>query len=224
MKIHEILFTSLFIFCCLNGECQTTEFDKILGKENSETLDYLVTDFENDFLKRKYPHLDSANAYRKYLTDIVEGKTNTRKGISKKSKALFEKSQLRLEIYCIADSTWIEQNPWTDKNLLVKARTRCKNLDGTFEYGTMEMPFDEKEISRDSILKEYMNFVTTNYHGKYLKALNSISDKSEFLSDFVKTKEIGEIAFYVIAEWLLDYNVNLDDYYIKRIIVIEIGH
>jgi len=222
MRILKALLSSLLIFGCLNGECQNTEFDKILGKENTETLNYLVADFENDFLKRKYPNLDTESAYRKYLTEIVNGNTTTRNGISKKSIAIFKKSNLRLEIYCVADSTWIEPNPWTDKNLLVKARTRCINPDGTFENGAMEMPFYEKEISRDSILKRYMNFVRTNHNGKYLKALNAISNKSEFLSDFVKAKEIGTIAFYIIAEWLLDYNVDLNDYYIKRIILIDI--
>jgi len=185
---------------------QTTEFDKILGTENSHTLNSLVAEFENNFLKSQYPNLDIENAYRKFLAETSEGEINYSRAISEKSKKIFNKSQLRLEIFCVADSTWIETNPWNDKTLLVKARARCKNPDGTFENRPMEMPFDEKEISKDSILKKYMNFVRTNHNGKYLKALNSISDKSEFLSYFVKGRnEFGIIPFYFTAESILDY-------------------
>jgi hypothetical protein len=200
-----------------------TEFDKILGKENNETLNLLVSEFENDFLKNKYPNLEIPNAYKRFLIETSEGRIDYTKAVTEKSKHIFNKSQLRLEIFCVADSTWIEANPWTDKNLLVKARTRCINPDGTFEIGAMEMPFYEKEISRDSILEKYMNFVKTNHNGKYLKALNSISDKSDFLSSFVEVKNAaGIIPFYMTAESLLDFNADLNDYFIRRIIVAEL--
>ena len=225
MNILKVILAALFFFISLNGKSQITDFDSILGKENIKTLDYLISDFENDFLKTKYPDLETENAYRKYLTDIVNGNTDTRNGISQKSKNIFDKSQLRLEMYCVADSTWIESNPWTDKNLLVKARTRCRNPDGTFEKGAMEMPFDENEISRDSILKKYKTFVKANHNGKYLQALNSISNQSEFLKNFVDAKnDFGIIAFPIVAKWLLDHNVNLNDYYIKRIILLETAY
>ena len=89
----------------------------------------------------------------------------------------------------------------------------------------MEMPFDENEISRDSIQKKYMNFVETNHNGKYLKALNSISDKSEFLGSFVKDRnDFGYIPFYFTAQRILKYKVDLNDYYIRRIIITELSN
>jgi len=225
MKILKTIIISLLFIGCSGNKNQETEFDKILGKENTETLNLLVTEFENDFLKRQYPNLDTKNAYEKFVTAISKGKTEHLLEFSEKSRELFNESTLRLEIYCIMDSTWIEKNPWNDKTLLVKGRNKCLNPDGTFENGSMEMPFNENEISRDSIQKRYMNFVETNHNGKYLKALNSISDKSDFWSSFVKDRnDFGIIISEFIAKRMLAYKVDFDDYYIKRLIVTELSY
>ncbi len=225
MKTLKIIIILLLLIGCSGNENQTTEFDKILGKENSKTLNLLVSEFENDFLKRQYPNLNTKSAYEKFVTEISEGKTEHLLEFSEKSRELFNKSTLRLEIYCVMDSTWIEKNPWNDKTLLVKGRTKCLNPDGTFENGSMEMPFNENEISRDSIQKKYMNFVETNFNGKYLKALNSISDKSDFWKTFVTDRnDFGIIISEFIAKRMLAHNVNFDDYYIKRLIVTELSY
>lgn len=223
MKYLKTIIILLLLLGCSVKNNRMREFDKILGKENNETLNLLVLEFENNFLKKTYPNLELPKAYRRFLVETSEGKIDYTKAVTEKSKNIFNKSQLRLEIFCVADSTWIEPNPWTDKNLLVKARTRCINPDGTFINGAMEMPFYEKKISRDSILKKYMNVVKTNHNGKYLKALNSISDKSAFLRSFVEVKNAAcIIPFYMTAESILDFNVDLNDYYIRRIIVAEL--
>jgi hypothetical protein len=225
MKIFKIIITLLLFIGCSENKNPTTEFDKILGKENVETLNLLVSEFENDFLKRQYPNLDTKSAYKKFAIEISEGKTERLLEFSEKTRSIFNKSNLRLDIYCVIDSTWIEKNPWNDKTLLVKGRTRCLKPDGTFENGSMEMPFNENEISRDSIQKKYMNFVESNYNGKYLKALNSISDKSDFLSSFAKNRtNFGIIVPELIAKKMLAHNVDFDSYYIRRLIVLELSY
>lgn len=223
MKILKTIIILVLFIGCSENKNQSTEFDKVLGKENSETLNFLVSEFENDFLKKQYPYLDIENAYRKFLTEISEEKIDYTKSITGKGKNIFDKSQLRLEIFCVADSTWIETNPWNDKTLLVKGRTRCKNPDGTYENRSMEMPFDEKEISRDSMQKRYLNFVQTNHNGKYLKALNSIKYKSDFLNSFATDRnDFGIIPFYFTAERILADKVDLNDFDIRKIIVAEL--
>ena len=225
MKILKTIIIFLLFIGCSENKNTVKEFDIALGKENTETLNILVTDFENDFLKRQYPNMDTNTAYEKFVTVISEGKTENLVKISGKSRSLFNESTLRLEIYCVADSSWVEKNPWNDKTLLVKGRTKCLNPDGTFENGFTEMPFNENEISRDSIQKSYMNFVSSNYNGKYLKALNSISEKSDFLKSFVKDRnDFGIIIPELIAKRMLAYNVDMNDYYIRRIIITELGY
>lgn len=223
MKILKTIIILLLFIGCSENKNRTTELDKILGEENSHTLNLLVSEFENGFLKKQYPNLDIEKAYRKFLTETSEGKIDYTKSITEKSKKIFNKSQLRLEIFCAADSTWIEVNPWNDKTLLVIARTRCKNPDETFENGSMEMPFDEKEISRDSMQKRYLNFVETNHNGKYLKALNSIKYKSDFFNWFARNRnDFGIIPFHFTAERILADKVDLNDYNIRKIIVAEL--
>ena len=227
MKILKIFIILLLFISCSDKKPKNklTEFDEILGIENSETLSYLVADFENDFLKKQYPNLDTDSAYKKFLSEISQGKTKHLIGISEKSLKIFKNSQLRFEIYCVPDSSWVETNSWNDKTMLVKARTKCINPDGTFENGSMEMPFNEKEISKDSIVKRYMTFVKANFNGKYQKALNSISDKSDFLNYFAETRrDFGLLSSEMVAKMMLDFDVDVNDYYINRIIVAELGY
>ncbi|MDO7174205.1 hypothetical protein [Mariniflexile sp. AS56] len=227
MKIFKIFIILLLITSCSDkiNENKITEFDKILGTENSKTLNSLVVEFENDFLKRQYPNLNIERAYLKFITEISEGEIEKFVGFSQKSRSLFDKSTLRPEIYCVPDSIWVDKNPWNDLTLLVKIRTKCIKPDGTFESGISEMPFDKKEISRDFIEEKRKNFVVSNYNGKYIKALNSISDNSEFLKSFVKDRtNFGLIPSELVAKRILAYNVDITDYYVKRIIVMELAY
>ena len=43
---------------------QQIEFEKTLGKENVETLNSLIRDFETKTLKNEYPNLNTENAYK----------------------------------------------------------------------------------------------------------------------------------------------------------------
>lgn len=51
MKLIHLIIISLLTFSCSNKN-GITEFENILGKENSKTLTYLVNDFEYNFIKR----------------------------------------------------------------------------------------------------------------------------------------------------------------------------
>lgn len=101
MKFIKTFIILILFFSCSNKE-RISEFENILGDENSKTLTYLVNDFENDYLKKQYSNLDTPKAYRQFLTDMKnDGQTADLSKISEKSKLLFEQSNLRLEIYSI---------------------------------------------------------------------------------------------------------------------------
>ena len=114
--IKTFIFFILFISCSdKKAEINTSEFDKVLGKENIKTLDFLVSDFENDFLKRQYPNLDTENAYRQFLTELRDEKNENWKSISEKARNKFKSSDLRLEMYEFPDSVWILKNSTFEK-------------------------------------------------------------------------------------------------------------
>ena len=96
MKFIFLNIILLLTFSCSN-EKDIAEFEKVLGKENSETLTYLVNDFESDFLKRQYPNLDTKNAYKQFLTELSKGETEYWKKISKSSREYLKECDLRLE-------------------------------------------------------------------------------------------------------------------------------
>ena len=55
--------------------------------------------------------------------------------------------------------------------------------DGTFGYSLSESSFRYKEpINEDSIIESRKNWIELNYVGSYTRALNSISNKSQFLT------------------------------------------
>ncbi len=228
MKFINLIIILLLTFSCSN-EKEISEFEKILGKENSETLTYLVNDFESDFLKRQYPNLDTKKAYKKFLTELSKGQTEYWKKISESSREYLEKSNLRLEIYSVPDSIWIERNPeiltlsFSDVPML-KIKRKYLMPDGTFGFSTSESSFNYRvPIDEDSIIESRKNWIDINYVGSYSRALNSISNKSDFLIDYLDIREVaGTIDPRLIADRMLETKVDLNDYFIKRLIITEI--
>jgi len=228
MKFIYLTIILLLTFSCSN-EKDIAEFEKVLGKENSETLTYLVNDFESDFLKRQYPNLDTKSAYKQFLTELSKGGTEYWKKISKSSREYLKESDLRLEIYSVPDSIWIERDPekltlsFSDVPML-KIKRKYLTPDGTFGFSTSESSFRHKEpIDEDSIIDSRKNWNGINYVGSYTRGLNSISNKSRFLTGYLDMRDAaGTIDPILIADRMLEYKVDIDDYFIKRLIITEI--
>ncbi|MDB9954717.1 hypothetical protein OAD49_04060 [Flavobacteriaceae bacterium] len=235
----QFLFLLLIISCAdKKSENQASEFDKVLGIENVATLDFLVSNFENDYLKRQYPNLDTENAYRQFLTELRDEKTENWKRVSEKARDKFKLSDLRLEMYEFPDSVWILKNSTFDKiesdslNFLdspipyIKSRYKYTNPDGTTEY-TYSRSFGENisEVDYDSIINREMNSPDFNYIGKYLQALESIKDKGEFHKEYYKTKKSAGFLFpESTARVMLNYDIDLDDKLNRKIIVLELAY
>ena len=221
MKFIKLIIISLLTFSCSNNK-EIAEFEKILGKENSETLTYLVNDFESDFLKRQYPNLNTRKAYRKFLDELSNLEIEHWQKISKESRDVFKNSDLRLEIYCVADSSWLDQNPAETTFPLIRTKLKCKNEDGSISVDSSAAPFNHRMSDLDSILKTYENFVETNFGGKYHKALNSVSESSPFMTKYVDIRNsFGILPPEMVASEIVKSDVDLDDYFIRRLIITE---
>jgi hypothetical protein len=238
--IKTFIFFILIISCSdKKAEINTSEFDKVLGKENIKILDFLVSDFENDFLKRQYPNLDTENAYRQFLTELRDEKTENWKSISEKARNKFKSSDLRLEMYEFPDSVWIIENSSMDKiesdsleyirmpTPYVKSRFKHIDSNGNKEYFySRGNSFNPKLNSNfDSIIKREMNSPNFNYIGKYLQALESIKDKGKFHKEFYKTKKNAGFLFpESTARVMLNYDIDLNDKLNRKIIVLELAY
>ncbi|MBA6153189.1 hypothetical protein [Gelidibacter maritimus] len=226
---HSLLLILILTFGCSNQK-DIKEFEAILGKENSETLTYIVNDFESDVLKRKYPNISTKKAYNQFLKELSQNQTEIRQKVSEDSRNLFEKSNLKLEIYSVPDSIWIERD--SEKlainkynNPTLKIKRKYLRADGTFRYGTSISSLQDQEpIDEDAIIIEsHKNWNELNYDGRYSIALNAIANKSDFLNEYLKVRDAsGIIDPKYIAERMLESKVDLNDYFIKRLIITEI--
>ena len=72
------------------------EFEKILGKENSETLTLMVSDFEIGFLKTKFPNLTSDKAYERILIEMSNSNSLSWNELPKFDKTRFEQSPIKI--------------------------------------------------------------------------------------------------------------------------------
>ncbi len=229
MKILKLFIFLLLVVSCSKKE-QIKKFENVLGKENSETLTSMVLEFENGFLKRQYPDLNTEKAYRQYLKELENNSTGNWAKPSKKSREIFNKSNLRYEIYRIPDSVWIEKNPDTlhfkyDKST-IKTKWKYLNENGKFEYGVSEssISFNEPK-NEDSLIELRKKYIDVNYVGKYRRALYSISKNNKFVSEYLDmTDAAGILDPRMVAANMLSDDVDLNNYFIKRLIVTEIAN
>ena len=78
-------------------------------------------------------------------------------------------------------------------------------------------------MNEDSIIESRKNWISINSVGNYSRALRSIQNKSAFLSEFLELREAaGVLDPRLIAYNMLESKVDLDDYFIKRLIITEI--
>lgn len=240
MKFLKIfIFFTLIISCSdKKSENEISEFNNILGKENINLLDFLVSDFENDFLKKQYPNLGTENAYRQFLIELRDNKTENWGRISQKARDKFKSSDLRLEMYVFPDSVWIIEDSTLDKiesdsidfikipAPYVKSRFKYTNTNGTIEYTYTRGNYGEimPNSDFDSIINQELNTAANfNYIGKYLQALESVKNKSEFHKEFYEQKKSAGYLFAdEVARKMIDYNINLNDKINKKIIVLEL--
>ena len=219
----KILLTSIFsllIFSCSNKK-QIAEFELILGEENSETLTSMVVEFENGFLKSKYPKLSIEKAYSEYLTELESNITGNWERPTKKDIDKFNQSELKKVVYGLPDSIWVEESE--NKNR-TEYRIRRKYLtsNGEYKIGTLESSIP-KVSDEDSLIATLQNHYDINYFGKYREALKSVSIEDKFIKKYLQmTTEAGMMDPRMIAYEMLIADLDFDDYFIKRLIVIEI--
>ena len=219
MKILKTVIALFLIVSCSvkKTEYQTTEFYKILGAENSKTLNSLVSDFEKDILIKTYPNLNTEKAYKQFLIDVNENKLTFWNKISSENRKKFNDSKLKLEIYEYPDSVWIEGND-------IKSRFAFKNDDGTTDYG---IGFHSVNLKKnlDSLINVEYKTPQMNYVGKYMQAINKIKDENDFLKAFYDVKErAGFIHPEIMAGIILKSKPDFSSPITKGLIVMEFGY
>ena len=215
--MKKVIFI-LFTFISLSIYSQQIEFEKALGKENVETLNSLIENFETKTLKNEYPNLKTESAYKEFLKDIL--KNNSVKG-----RKIFPESTLKLNIYCVPDSIWIQKKDSSlkKKRDIVKTIYKCLNSKNEIVYSNSESFSINKKITTLDLFEKAKEDVQVNMGGTYIKALEEISNQSEIIKSYLENIKMtaDPINSYSMSVYLLKNNIDLNDYFIKRLIFIN---
>ena len=225
MKNKQLLLIIIVLTSFL-ANSQKNRFEKILGEKNTQTLNLMLIDFENNVLKIKYPNLEIDDAYRKLLSDIVNKKTTFKQIQSEEIKKLFDKSELKRHIYCLPDSVYFGKSKYatSNKRKAVITEYNCLGSNNKITKGRAEFYWREDHGKLDQALRDAKNSDQLNLTGLFIKALKSTKNKTDFLKSYIDYAEnMADLRNPVImSEILLNKKVDLTDFIMKRLILLNI--
>lgn len=207
----------------LSNYSQQIEFEKKLGKENVETLNSLIEDFETKTLKNEYPNLKIENAYKAFLKDILKY------NYSLLENRIFPKSKLKLNIYCVPDSTWVEERELSSgkKSRMNKTKYitkyKCLNPKGEVIYSGSAYFYNNERKKALKLVENQKDDVQINFNGIYLKALEEIPNKSKFVEYYLENIKMtaAPVHPFLMSNYILKNDIDISDYFTKRLIFIN---
>lgn len=242
MKWYIIFsFFVLFLSCSVNEkDVAIVNFEKKLGPESVETLNMLIADFETNYLKKYYKEVTIDEAYLLFLKDISKG-DSVKPYNYQKMYQMFTKSKLFSDIYLKVDSVWIAKDKNSDlkddnttklnyPNPYPKLITRYKHQNfaeygyeyETQSFSTGDRSYFEKYSEEKIIQNGYRTWRYDNL-GKYAMALYDLQNRGDVFKKYYEKRESsGGLVMSSLASGLLHDNANTSDYFIKRIIVLDI--
>ncbi|RAR47413.1 hypothetical protein [Flavobacterium lacus] len=217
------------------------EFEKELGEKNVATINLLLEDFEQNYLKFHYKNQSLDSAYNNFLVDIKKGNSLKQYPNHKKMYSVFSNSDLFSEIYLKPDSVWIARDKHSDiEDDKVVMKVNCdkeypkliKRYKSFNHSGQVEYDFeienhctgltDFEKFTEEEIISKGLNHYQFNSLGKYNIALFNIQKRGAVFKNFQRIKEsAGFLDCSNVASGLLYDKADLTDYFIKRIILLE---
>ena len=194
-------------------------FEKTLGKENVETLNFLIENFETKTLKKEYPNLTTENSYKEFLKDNYSIYNSIDK------RKIFVESKLKLNIYCVRDSIWIKKRTLSSgkESDMIVTRYKCLKQNNEVVYNKSIHHCCSDRSKTLSFIEKDKRIVQINLIGSYIKAFEKISNKSNFLNFYLEHIKITATPMLppLMANYILKNNINTNDYFVKRIMYIN---
>lgn len=235
MNLIKFILLFILVVSCTKNKEDDVAFENILGKENNETLNFLVSAFEKDFLQKQNPNLKTTEAYKMFLEDLRDGNTKNWKERPAKALRIFKDSKLRLEIYNFPDSVWVLQNSSNDKieedSLMfiyspvpyIKYR-RKDYIDslGNQHYIYSRTGFQSDSSNIDSLKNIVKNFRENRYDGAYFKLIDKLKNKNSFWREMFEYHiSLNNENPKIFAQMILKNNFDLSNPTIRKFIVLE---
>ncbi len=217
MKIgFWILLFAFVLFSCSSNKKAISDFEQVLGAQNSADLTIIVDYFENRALDKKNDSYSLSNKYRSLTQDCFEiGAIELLKD-NELDFRQFQKTQVWNEMFSQVDSTWIN----ADGSLSVSLRYNAQK--GVLDNGTRGLP--KKYVDNpDSLKVEALNWQFLNQRGRYMKALEKVKNHSSFIDEYYDQRiRVGDMDSRLFCEMILRHNPDFNDYLVKRILIIEL--
>ena len=223
MRISIIILTIIVMTAYQNqkSDSRVEKFENFIGKLNSELLSKKVDSFEK-FLKINFKDLSLEEAYLEYLNIIESGEfENTDWKYEGTGYAeindLIERSEFRKEIWLRPDTVWIEDGDLHYEYVYIEKK------DTSIIKGNSFSPKYDLVENQDSIINIEKQLSTFNLNGKFIRGLESIKDSDSTLISYIEDKQaMRDLAPTIIAGGLIYHKADFSDYFIKRIIAIEL--
>ncbi|WP_190811682.1 hypothetical protein [Flagellimonas sp. S3867] len=210
-----LLFASV-LFSCSSSKKSISDFEQVLGAQNSVDLTNIVDYFENQVLDKNFDSKSLSNNYRSLTRDCFE------KGAIEliKNQELdfqqFKKTQVWNEVFSQVDSTWINEDGGLSVRLVYNSK------DGVQKNGMRGLP--KKYVDNpDSLKIEALQWEYLNHRGTYMKALEKVKDHSPLINEYYNKKfMLGDLDSRLFCEMILNHNPDFSHYLVKRILIIEL--
>ena len=237
--IKLILFFSIINYSVFSQENATQDiiiFEEIIGKEKAEALNKSVQEFEK-ILSIKYPSDSIEGSYKSFLreacihefyfwefdsdTIVLDNIYHNLLEAGFESDLILKPSQIEIKedgVYW----QYIYKDKYTNDTIgIIQEHINPpipKSIDSLY------LKADKRRVEKKIIF---------NIYGDYIKALKKIQSRDSIISGYIEIKQSpkqdegilrpsGFIGLSLIACGLYNSNANLSDYFIKRIILIEI--
>ncbi|WP_347838879.1 hypothetical protein [uncultured Draconibacterium sp.] len=208
------LILPLFIACSPHKSVKSnhiSQFEAALGETETTFLDEMVYDFER-FLEKKYGSKNSTSNLKTYLKALSDGSAEDIWEPGEELHTRYLPNRLFASYDSIyPDSVWIEDG---FVNLLFEGSEIEESI----------IPIDKKEIH--SLANELRNEPRRieNDPGTFYPALGTIAANDSLVSSFLDYKAIaGNTSLHLLASGLLHNYDKSCEYFIKRILVMELN-
>ena len=225
MKKNLILILLFLVHFNIFSQNQT-EFENSFGIKNVKILNELIRDFEEDILSKNYSTLSTDKAYESYLNDYVGSQLSNKEFNTTVSIKKFNRSRIKSLIYCNIDTVYVgpsERAPEINIRAII-TKYKCLDTEGKSLNAIIENYCCEKEFDTAELTKKLKTMFYINNRGLFVKSLKKVKNKSNFLKQYLERIEItNEIRQPLLMSLLiLENHYNLNDYFLKRIILLNI--
>jgi len=220
-----IIFTIIFIGCTNQEKHELDprieKFESFLGKEESNALNELVKTFEL-FLEFNFDNSIIDSSYNDYLTktldyDFANITWIFDEELQERTYELFEKSGLSYQIYLKPIEVWKDDNTIKIKYLYIDKNDTVEGLASRSVHKSWN------SFQVDSIINQEKELITYNRNGRFFRGLELIKEQDSTIIKYLDDKNaMGDLAPSIVAGGLLAYNPNFSDYFLKRIIAVEL--